>query len=154
MALFSGFCWAFFTVFGAKVSDEYGGPVSMFVAFIFGSLLMLPIAAFTVGPADFSSLTPRIWSGFIYTGIVTLALANACWYAALRYLKPGVLGSFGYLSAAITFTLSAVVLKEKFTLPFILSIILVLGGMAMMVAYSGKKPEKKEEEKKELPAAE
>ena len=138
MALASGFCWAFFTVYGAKVSDEYGGPVSMFVSFLMGALLMIPVVCFTTTTRDLSCLTPRIWGGFVYTGIITLALANACWYAALKYLKPGVLGAFGYLSATITFTLSAIVLKEKFTLQFIIAIALVLGGMALMMAKPGK----------------
>ena len=138
MALASGFCWAFFTVYGAKVSDEYGGPVSMFVSFLMGALLMIPVVCFTTTTKDFSCLTPRIWGGFVYTGIITLALANACWYAALKYLKPGVLGAFGYLSATITFTLSAIVLKEKFSLQFIIAIVLVLGGMALMMAKPGK----------------
>ena len=138
MALASGFCWAFFTVYGAKVSDEYGGPVSMFVSFLMGTILMTPVVLLTADAGDFRALTPRIWTGFIYTGIVTLALANACWYAALKYLKPGVLGAFGYLSATITFTLSAIVLKEKFTWLFILAIIFVLGGMALMMANPAK----------------
>ena len=138
MALASGFCWAFFTVFGAKVSDEYGGPVSMFVSFFMGTLLMVPVVCCTSSLSDVSSISPRIWGGYVYTGVITLALANACWYAALKYLKPGVLGAFGYLSASITFTLSAIVLKEKFTLPFIIAIVLVLGGMALMMANPGK----------------
>ena len=99
---------------------------------------MTPVVLCTAGAGDFQAITPRIWTGYIYTGIVTLALANACWYAALKYLKPGVLGAFGYLSAAITFTLSAIVLKEKFTWPFILAIVLVLGGMALMMANPAK----------------
>ncbi len=142
MALASGFCWAFFTVFGAKVSDEYGGPVSMFVCFILGGIIMIPVNLFTSSLSDLTAITPRIWGGMFYTGMVTLAIANACWYAALRYLKPVVLGSFGYLSAAITFTLSAIVLKERFSFFFILSIVLVLGGMALMMVNPGK--EKKE----------
>ena len=80
----------------------------------------------------------RQWAGIFYTGVVTLALANVWWYAALRHLKPGVLGAFGYLSAAITFTLSLFVLKERFTPLFVLAIALILGGMALMV----KKPKK------------
>ena len=146
MALASGFCWAFFTVFGAKVSDEYGGPVSMFVSFVLGSALMLPVVCLTTSVQEFQALTPRLWGGFVYTGIITLALANACWYAALKYLKPSVLGAFGYLSAAITFTLSGLVLKEKFSLPFIIAIVLVLGGMALMMARPGKEesPQNKE----------
>lgn len=146
MALASGFCWAFFTVFGAKVSDEYGGPVSMFVSFVLGSALMLPVVCLTTSVQEFQALTPRIWGGFVYTGIITLALANACWYAALKYLKPSVLGAFGYLSAAITFTLSGLVLKEKFSLPFIIAIVLVLGGMALMMARPGKEESPKNKE--------
>ena len=146
MALASGFCWAFFTVFGAKVSDEYGGPVSMFVSFVLGCVLMLPVVCLTTSIQEFQALTPRIWGGFVYTGIITLALANACWYAALKYLKPSVLGAFGYLSAAITFTLSGLVLKEKFSLPFIIAIVLVLGGMALMMARPGKEESPKNKE--------
>lgn len=41
MALASGFCWAFFTVCGAKVSDKYGGPVSMFVLFLLGMIMLM-----------------------------------------------------------------------------------------------------------------
>ena len=70
--------------------------------------------------------------------MVTLAWANACWYAALRYLKPGELGAFGYLSAAITFTLSLIVLKEKFSVMFILAIALILGGMSLMMSNPAK----------------
>ncbi len=138
MALGSGFCWAFFTVYGAGVSKKYGGPVCMFVGFLFGTLLMIPPLFFTVQTADWQAFKPRLWAGTVYTGVVTLAWANACWYAALRYLKPGVLGAFGYLSAAITFTLSLIVLKEKFSVMFILSIVLILGGMSLMMSDPAK----------------
>ena len=67
-------------------------------------------------------------------------LENACWYAALRYLDPVVLGAFGYLSATITFTLSALLLKEKFTLLFSVSIVLSLGGMALMMLRPRPRP--------------
>ena len=144
MALASGFCWAFFTVKGANVSRKYGGPVCMFVCFALGTLIMLPCLIFTVSLEDFrATANPRIWYGILYTGIVTLALANAFWYGALHYLKASVLGAFGYLSAAITFTLSALVLKERFTPLFIASIVLIVGGMALMV-HRNARAERKE----------
>lgn len=138
MALASSFCWAYFTVAGAEVSEKYGGAVCMFVSFTMGAVIMAGVNLFTTTLEDFAAITPRILGGMIYTGMITLALANTCWYMALRYLKPSVLGSFGYLSATITFTLSALVLKEKFSLLFICSIILALGGMALMM-YKQKK---------------
>ena len=138
MALASGFCWAFFTVYGATVSQRYGGPVCMFVSFLFGTILMIFPLFFTVDIADLQDFKPQLWAGTIYTGVITLAWANACWYAALRYLKPNVLGAFGYLSAAITFTLSSLVLNEKFSILFILAIILILSGMGMMMSNPAK----------------
>jgi len=138
MALGSGFCWAFFTVYGANVSQKYGGPVCMFISFLFGTLLMVPLLFFTVSIADWQEFRPQLWAGTIYTGVITLAWANACWYAALRYLKPNVLGAFGYLSAAITFTLSLIVLKEKFSVLFIVSIVLFLFGMALLMSNPAK----------------
>lgn len=133
MALASGFCWAYFTVAGVKVSNKYGGPLCMLTAFAFGTLLTSPVVLF-VPVTEISAIPPRIWGGMIYTGIVTLAFANACWYGALRYLKAGILGAFGYLSAAITFTLSIILLKENFTLPFIISLLLIVGGMSLMMS--------------------
>ena len=107
------------------------------VLFAVGVYAVLPSA--TLLPPDAAVYQPLnvypLLDGF---GVVTLALANACWYAALRYLRPGVLGAFGYLSAAITFTLSAFVLRERFTPPFILAIVLTLGGLALMLR-AGKK---------------
>lgn len=132
MALASGFCWSYFTVAGVDVSNKYGGAFCMLMAFAFGTVLTAPVMLF-VPASEIAAIPPRVWGGMIYTGIVTLALANACWYGALRYLKPGILGAFGYLSAAITFTLSSILLKEKFTLQFIIALLLIFGGMSLMM---------------------
>ena len=140
MALASGFCWAYFTVSGVKVSDKYGGPLCMLIAFASGTLLMAPVLFFTP-VSELAAIPPKVWGGMLYTGVITLAFANACWYGALRYLKAGMLGAFGYLSAAITFTLSILLLKERFTLPFVIALVLIVGGMTLMMKQS-KTPEK------------
>ena len=132
MALASSFCWAFFTVYGVKVSEKYSGMVCMFVGFLLGALLMSPVLLFT-SFSEISAIPPRVWGGMFYTGVVTLAFANACWYGALRYLKPGLLGAFGYLSASITFTLSIILLREKFSMQFILAVAMIIGGMSVMM---------------------
>ena len=135
MALASGVCWACFTVFGVRLSREYGGLVSMFVCFIFGLLIMIPANLFLTNTADFAAFTPRIWCGMVYTGVLTLALANFFWYAALKYLKPVELGAFSYLTPVLTFVLSAIVLKERFSMAFIAAVVLILSGMFLMMVY-------------------
>ncbi|MBO5668226.1 MAG: DMT family transporter [Lentisphaeria bacterium] len=138
MALASGLCWAFFTAYGVEVSDRYGGAVCMLVCFFLGALLMLPLQFFMVTPAEAVNIPLRVWGGMIYTGMVTLAFANGCYYAALRYIRAGVLGAFGYLSAGITFTLSIILLGEHFSGIFIISVLLILGGMLLMMYRPGR----------------
>ena len=142
MALASGACWSYFTVSGSPVSKKYGAAVCMFLCFILGSVILIPTTLFLASPAEVLSITPRIWGGLLYTAVFTLALANALWFTALKYLNSVVVGAFGYLSAATTFTLSAVMLKEKFSLSFIFSIVLVLGGMTLMMVKSSGKQER------------
>ena len=138
MALASGVCWAFFTVYGVGAANKYGGAICMFICFLIGTALMLPLQFFTAGIQQFTNIPLRVWLGMLYTGVVTLALANACYYAALRYIRPGVLGAFGYLSAGITFSLSVIMLNERFTLTFILATAMLTIGMTLMMLNPGK----------------
>jgi len=138
MALGSGLCWAFFTAYGVDVSNKYGGAVCMFVCFVLGSVLMLPVQFFMVDITEVTAIPLQVWGGMVYTGVITLAFANGCYYAALRYIRAGVLGAFGYLSAGITFTLSIIMLKERFSLLFIFAVVLILTGMILMMNHPGR----------------
>ena len=78
----------------------------------------------------------RGWLMILYIGIVSNALVNVCGYAALKYLKPGELGSFGYVSILLTVLLAFCFLDEKITLPFMLCLAMILLGTGMMLKIS------------------
>ena len=99
---------------------------------MFGALAMIPIMGFA-GSKVTLSINLRGWLMILYLGIISNALANVCWYAALKYLRPGELGSFGYVSIVLTFLLAYCFLGEKITLPFGLCLAMILLGTCLML---------------------
>ena len=135
MAFASGVCWALYTVYGDRVSNEYGGLLCGEVMFVIAMIVLLP-ATLWINKKIILDLPWQTWLGAIYLGMLSYGLANSLWICALKYLKPGQLGSFGYLSAAIAMTCSAIFVNEKFTITFFIAIALVLIGVALMLHQS------------------
>ena len=132
MAVAAGIFWSAFTVLGERAVRQYSPHVIMCGAFIFGVLAMIPIMGFA-GSKVTLSIDLRGWLMILYLGIISNALANVCWYAALKYLRPGELGSFGYVSIVLTFLLAYCFLGEKITLPFGLCLAMILLGTCLML---------------------
>ena len=132
MAVAAGICWSAFTVLGERAVRQYGPYVTMCGAFMFGALAMIPIMGFA-GSKVTLSIDLRGWITILYLGIIPNALGYACWYAALKYLRPGELGSFGYVSIVLTFLLAYCFLGEKITLPFGVCLTMILLGTCMML---------------------
>lgn len=147
MAVAAGICWSAFTVLGENAVRRYGPQVIMCGAFFFGALTMIPVMAVAGSRITFA-IGLRGWLMILYIGIVSNALANVCWYAALKYLKPGELGSFGYVSILMTVVLAFCFLGEQITLPFLLCLAMILLGTGMMLKIS---PSHNQPKKKEIP---
>jgi len=138
LALGSGACWAVYTVFGGKITEEYGGIFCTAVLFGLGTVLMLPVMLLAGSKISFD-FPGTVWLGLLYLGCCTNGLANGAWYCALKYVTPGELGSLGYVSAMITVTFSVVFLDEKITWPFVFAIVMVLSGVGMMLSLKNKR---------------
>ena len=131
LAMSSGICWAVYTVFGAKPVEKYGAWFLTELLFISAALLMIPVI-FLSGNT-FSLPTSIIaWSGLLYWGVLANAAAFGLWYAALKYLKPGELGAFGYLTPLVSVILSVLLFAEKISWPFCLSACLIFAGIKLM----------------------
>ena len=55
---------------------------------------------------------------------------------ALKHLKPGELGAFGYLTPALSAVLSQICFAERLGWGFLLALALILGGVALMMERS------------------
>ena len=133
LALLSGVFWASFTVFGGSVSGRYNGAFCTVLYRLCGLLLMAPVLFF----CDVEFALPwKVWLGFLYVAGISGGVAVWLWSIAQKYLEPGVLGSFGYLSAFSATLFSIVFLGEKLTFAFAAAFILIIGGMALVIRKS------------------
>lgn len=132
MALFSGICWAIFTVYGDVYAKKYGGMLCCEMMFLVAGAFLLPIILVMNG-GIILDLPWGAWLGALYLGLLSYGVGNTLWYVALRYLKPGQLGSFGYVSAMLSMSFSVLFVGEKITLSFFVAVVCVLGGVWLML---------------------
>lgn len=132
MALGSGMCWACYTVFGEKMSHKYGGLLTATILSFIGAVMLIPVTIIAKSNWDLR-FSWKIWLGIAYIGGVTNGVGNGLWYQALKYLKPDKLGAFGYLSAFIAITISALYLKEQLSWQFLLTAAMVFAGVYLMM---------------------
>ena len=147
MAAAAGVCWSAYTVMGERAVRDYGPQVTTCLAFLAGALVMIPVCLVS-GSRITLAISGKGWLMILYIGLMSNALANLCWYAALKYLKPGELGAFGYVSVLMTFVLSVCCLGEKVSAAFALCLVMILLGTGMMLkGPRGKAGEKTETER-------
>jgi len=133
LAVGAGICWALYTVLGAKATTGYGAFFCTALLFVLGTVMTLPLAAIWGDPRGAAELPPATWVGIAYLGLLAAALGFALWYVALKYLKPGELGAFGYLTPVVSTVLARIFFAERLGWGFLLSLALILGGVALMV---------------------
>lgn len=138
MALASGIAWAAYTVGGTRVEKKYDGTIGATCAIFFGTIQLACLLPFASGKMTLD-LGCRLWIGVFYMGVFTGGIAYACWYAALKYLKAGTLGAFGYLSLAVTLLLSLTVLRESFRWCYIPALGAILFGVWLMMSPGRKR---------------
>lgn len=143
MALGSGMCWAVYTVFSRRLSLRYGGLLTSTVLFFIGALLMVPVT-WIAGSSWELNFSWKMWLFIAYISGVVNGVGNGFWCLALKHLKPGELGAFGYLSAFIAITSSAICLKEELTWQFLLTAAMVFTGVFLMMKRQAS-PEKKKQ---------
>lgn len=131
MAYLSGICWSIYTVFGEKISRQYGGMICNAVLFSVSTFMIIPLI-FLFGQGFHFMLSWKAWAGAFYLGVFTNALANGLWYSALKYITPGELGACGYLSGFLSFVMAMSFLGEKITWQFAVSLACILLGTVLM----------------------
>ena len=75
----------------------------------------------------------NIWLAYIYLGVFANGIAYLLWYIALKYLNPGEIGAFGYISVILTVIFSCIFLKEQLGLFFVIALLCVMVGVYLMM---------------------
>ena len=109
--------FATYVVLGKRVAGKYN-PLTMTTwNFIFGALIVLPIAlqqAHAFGlPQNFRAIPWQAWLCVAYTGLFSSTLAYLFYFWLLRYLEASQLASFSYLLPVSASALGIVFLGER-----------------------------------------
>lgn len=132
LALFSGICWAVYTVFGKRIVSQYGGLVSTTGAILLGEIMLLFLVLFLKIPLNLN-FSLSIWLSILYLGIFSSGLAYVFWYVGLKSIDSGVLGSLGYATPILTTILSYLLLKERANYLFFIGFIFVFFALYLIM---------------------
>jgi drug/metabolite transporter (DMT)-like permease len=97
---------------------------------LLGGLVTL-IAAAIVGPWHWSYVTVRSGLSLAYLTLFGSVIAFSAYHYALRVIPPGRLTLFAYVQPAVAAIAGALVLHERITIPMLIGMLLILGGMTL-----------------------
>ena len=133
LAVGAGACWALYTVLGSGPSSRCGAFFCTECTFVIGTLMLLPLSAIWGQLPQLATYSKAAWLGISYLSLLAGALGFSLWYVALKYLAPGELGAFGYLTPVVSATLAYLCFNERLGWGFLLALALILGGVALMM---------------------
>lgn len=119
--------FAVYTVAGKKVAQIYDTlPLNTFT-YLFGALMVVPVAGWQLLRVPWANVSWRGWLGVAYMAVLASVVAYLIYYYALSKLSASRVAAFSYLQPVIATILGAVLLAEKVS-PRLLG-----GGTAVLV---------------------
>jgi drug/metabolite transporter (DMT)-like permease len=125
--------FAMYVVLGKRVAHKYDSLTMTTWNFLFGGLLLLPIAIQQSIATDMAhnwrNIPWQAWACVVYTGLLSSTLAYLLYFWLLRYLEASQLASFSYLLPVSASALSIIFLGERGNLLELLGAMLALLGV-------------------------
>jgi len=132
MVLESAAAWGAYTVAGKGLLMRYPPIVVSAYGMAAGVAAAIPVWVAAGGTADLGRLTIRGWTGILYLGVCSTALAYVLFYRAMRKLPAGVAGAYMFLQPLEATLLGRLLLGEPFTGPTIVGGLMILGGVYLV----------------------
>lgn len=126
--LLSVVLWAAYTLFAKRLA-EFDPLVITTGATIAGTILLIPAAIFELGGESFPQISASGWTGIIYLGVFSSAVAMLLYNRSLQYLDAGQTANFLNLMPVVAVLIAVVFLGESPTFWQIAGGILVLLGV-------------------------
>ena len=144
LLLVSSMGWATYTVYGKRVLARHSPIVATTTAYVFGSLMLLPLPFLTARlfPApDLNSVVA--WTVVLYQAILG-SVAHVWWYEAVHLVGPSRAAVFLNLQPIIGVLLAWVMLGERIGLSGVLGGAAVLAGVALTTKQARATPARRE----------
>ncbi|HEX2121877.1 MAG TPA: DMT family transporter, partial [Thermoanaerobaculia bacterium] len=109
--------------------------------FLVGSLLLLPVAAYSLATEEWASISPNAWLALalVIAGPTVAAYLLQAW--ALRHAESSMVAAYTYVQPVLASVLGALVLGEQIRPIVVLAAAMIFGGVALAGRASGPIPE-------------
>jgi drug/metabolite transporter (DMT)-like permease len=122
----AGFTWALYSVLARQLTQQTDALLFTFVAFLGGLTFVLPAAGLELRTQTIGPLTPAMWAGIAYLGIISTAIAAYFWNKAFELFEAGVASLTFFAQPLVGAGLGALLLGERLTPMFLLGGALIL----------------------------
>lgn len=132
--------YATYIALSKQLIQHYGALKSMAWLFLFGSIITVPLGAYSMRGVNSAEVSGWIWlaiAGIIVFPTILAYYLNA-W--ALARVSPGVVAIYIYLQPLIGFTSAVIFLNEQFTLRVVSAALLIFGGLFLVTRRPKENP--------------
>lgn len=136
--LLAAFCFSVYNTLVKKKPAAISPVNFLFVAFSFGTLMLLPFYIWETTYSPAVEWNINILSAILYLGIGASVISFLIWNIAIRKLGAGRTALFGNLIPIFSSAEAAILLHEKFTIIHFISMALVLSGILLANWRHGK----------------
>jgi drug/metabolite transporter (DMT)-like permease len=129
-SLLAALSFALYTVLGKRLVQANDPLIVTTLALFSGAVLLTAFTAATTGLGRLGAAGPVPWVLMIVLGVTMIGYAYPAWFESLKRLPASHASTFIYLTPVFAVVLSFLILNERFSWPFYVGGLLVLGGIA------------------------
>lgn len=124
--------WAYYSSLGHPVLRRLGPRHATAGALFFGTLLLLPLVAFSGAWRDYALLSATGWGAILFLGFGCSGLGYLFWYGGLERIEMSRVAAFLYLEPLVTLAAAVYWLGEPIGLLTLAGGALLLAGVALV----------------------
>lgn len=121
--------WAVYVTLSVRMIEKYGALKTSTIAFTFGMILYIPVFIADIHNLSFDKLTFVGVLGFIHLSVLVAFLSYFMYNYSAKFIKISTLTTLTNTSPILTIVLSYFLLKETFSVYFIIGAVITLTGV-------------------------
>lgn len=142
MIVFNCLFYASYLAVSQKTIQRNGALRSIMWMFLFGSVVCLPIGAFSLAAIDLNEVDTKTWLTVLYLILLPTIGAYYLNAWALARVAPSMVAVYAYLQPLIGFVLAVLFLGEQFTVRFVVASALIFAGVFLVTRKSSREKER------------
>ncbi len=132
LALGAAFCWALYSLFMGKMTEEYGAVFATRKVFAYGLLTILPfLGGRESGTLASVLVLPQVWPNLLFLGLCASLACFVVWNLVMARLGNITSTNYVYLNPVFTLITAMIILGERLTLAGALGSAMILGGVIL-----------------------